>query len=1220
MSGNDQLTPAQLREVKKILNDLVKEQLIDDNKFQVSEIHKLLTTFNLNELEKELARSTKQTFLNVAALLERTTLSEDATVVGDVQAANNKLRNDEHKETTEVFLGLMDDDRWDSPNDGGSSSNTSYGKATRNHGKLNAVEALLCMCFGGVNERAPNATINAGDERNTTVTAAADGSNYGSPTGLTLTAKDTQGANGLFIDSHEARATYLMALWAKHASGSDSAIKLFGNGAMKIKVTHAISTGACDITGCATQVWCCSTTVNQTYETREYFLWDQTANGTNTSLGKGKNHFVNILGALVEHKPAESRGIGQSHLLGGEDGLSIDNLQQLCSNDGGFSTAQLKRVFKLASEIGASSTVSQINNVRELGFTDMENHLGIVIDTSKSDSVFTDFATAFGAGKRLQVNQRGVTTPALKNVLESKFGNELLEKLAVYSETGGSLVDLRAIETLVSLKMLTSNNNEITESSSTGTETGTKKWQALQGALTLINRVEGLIGAELSESWLDVLAKHNNETDAKAYQSISTTFMDRLITDKTYTGLAADSSYYTRNDETVFNYLTYNTKVNDYGLDEAMMVKKTIVELYPNEYYKEQQSNSIRTSAQKIIYNNFKSSPANFLDNLEPQVSMYNAPVSGQGANAQLQANLDVAFGPGSWSTTNPGSIFGQECQGLGSNKSDFAQEKARIFVFLFSMLDSESVKELLEDEVVYNQCAQQAVSLLKVTQKTSTTNTLLSFKDSSVIRVSLATNVANKTPYLIGSVTPASWINLSGKFIDKEHFGNGHDNDETIRDYTINVLAYQLFNGNANETCKLQLVNNVQLSADKIQELAKVFDLDSNIADFQNAQILSITSYTEMNTAMSSGGSQEGKICNIAFVNAAFSAIAKATNRPTNGNGTYYNPNNAVEAADEIKTRNLTLIENVRGALKGANDEGVFEFFWMMQAMANDDTDNVDRSLAKSIMNQLALQLSESSKDSTHHLPSGWASYEHPKITDGDERRAVLTEAIKRYFVVSGVVSSGAQLTVGSGAPGATSYGTDNNNIEQADINNIDAYNGSSKSKINKVDMYVQKLARIIAHKYTLMQLITELDLENASGRLGDFGKLLVMYVCAYKNEKQAEAYKLYDVPSVSCAGLSQYSITRLIETGYITVNDLEEGVLHSVRVIESVDNSYTNASSDVEAHRFVAVDPSTHDIVECTGFDPSGEPEYSAALEVTAATIKYNKNAAPTSDEQQE
>jgi hypothetical protein len=624
----------------------------------------------------------------------------------------------------------------------------------------------------------------------------------------------------------------------------------------------------------------------------------------------------------------------------------------------------------------------------------------------------------------------------------------------------------------------------------------------------------------------------------------------------------------------------------------------------------------------KIIFNNFKASPANFLDNLGPQVAMYNAPVSGQGSNAQLQANLDVAFGPTTWDNNNPGSIFTQECKGLGSNKSDFAQEKARIFVFLFSMLDSDSVKELLEDEAIYNQCAQQAVALLKVTPKTTSTNTLLSFKDSSEIRVAMSTNVANKAPYLTGSVSPASWISLSGKFIDKEHFGNGHDNDETIRDYTINVLAYQLFNGNANETCKLQLVNNVQLSANKIQDLAKVFGSSTNVADFQNNEILTITQYNEMNNAMISGGSQEGKICNIAFVNAAFSAIAKATNRPTANSGTYYTPNTGVavvSSSDEIITRNLTLIDNVREALRNGSDEQVFEFFFMMQAMSNDATVNINKYLAESIMNQLALQLSESSKDSTHHLPSGWASYEHPKITDGDDRRAVLTEAIKRYFVVSNVVSPGAQLTIGS-TQGADKYGTDDTNIEQADINNIDAYNGSSKAKINKVDMYVQKLAKIIAHKYTLMQLITELGLKTASGRLFDFGKLLVLYVCAYKNEKSENAYKLYDVPNVSCAGLSQYSVTRLIETGYISENDLHEGVLHSVRVIESVDGSYTNATSDVEAHRFVAVDPNTHDIVECTGFGPSGEPQYSEALSVTASQITYNKNAAPTSDEQTE
>jgi hypothetical protein len=790
------------------------------------------------------------------------------------------------------------------------------------------------------------------------------------------------------------------------------------------------------------------------------------------SEGKGKNHFVQTLGAILAHKYSDSRGIGMTHLLGGEEAFSVDSIQSLCSNDGGFSSDQLKKVFVKSSSVDENSTVAHMDHVRSLGFNKLSD-LGITINRDKFDTVSnTNTLNLTDATNRLRINTSS-TTPALRQVLLSEYGDELLKEIALYQD---GKVDLKSLETLLRILTLKSNSNteQLTVNSADGKETGELRWQAYQALPSLYARVEKIAGiAEENrvKSLLDILAKHSEATGAKSYEQINGDFMDAILTDLTYSAsVSADSSYADRAGETVFDYITYNSRTDLYALNAQNGLDRTIEELYPNEYYKKSKMNSIQSSSQKIILSNFKMSPANFIDNLVPQVSMWNAYARGTGANAQAQSNLDEAFGPSVWIESAHGRIFSEECSGLGVNTNDFAQEKARIFVFLFTMLDADSVEEMLEDETVNSACAQQASALLKYIARTSDANSKFEFKDASKIRDAVSTNVLGKAPYITTEVKPSSWISISGKIIDKTHFGMNHDNSETIRDSAIQILSYTLFNSNASETCRLQLVNEVQLAAVKVQQIAAAYGATNDIKDFSGSStnIMDIYNWTDLNNAMKSNGDAANKICNPAFVNAAYNAIAKATTTMADSTKTYYAQvltGGADVAANIMVERNLDLVDNVTKALEGASTEQNFEFFYMMAQMK--EKDSVAGALAKSIVNHLSIQLSDSPVNVAHHMPSGWASYDHSKITTTKDRRSTLTSAVEQYFTLAPVCVKAALTADGASAAGTEAI------IAQDDINNIKSFDGSSKSKIAKVDLYVAKIAKLVSGLYSLNDLV---------------------------------------------------------------------------------------------------------------------------------------------------
>ena len=131
-------------------------------------------------------------------------------------------------------------------------------------------------------------------------------------------------------------------------------------------------------------------------------------------------------------------------------------------------------------------------------------------------------------------------------------------------------------------------------------------------------------------------------------------------------------------------------------------------------------------------------------------------------------------------------------------------------------MLDTDHVNELLKKQAVYNQNAVQASVLLKYNPRKDGSNSTLSFINATEsIRTAVATNVLGNVPYATGAITVETWIMESCKFSDKHHFGVNMTMDaerEAVRDYAIRQIASALFNNDEDETCRLQLVNDVPI------------------------------------------------------------------------------------------------------------------------------------------------------------------------------------------------------------------------------------------------------------------------------------------------------------------------------------------------------------------------------------------------------------------------
>ena len=1212
MSGNDQLTQGQLLEVKKILNDLVKEQLIEKNEFDVQEIHKLLSTFNMHELEKELALCTKKTFLDVTLLLGRTLLNTDVNLVGLAKSQENTERNSEQQATTNVFYSLMDDDR---------EAEQLYGADTKNMDSLNAFEALNAMSFGWVNGLAPGTAVNAATAR--ALGNGADTAGWSAVRDISIVTGNTTNDLQLPLRGHEARSAYLVGLWTKHSDADNAPVIIFGSGAHKIRVSQSVDDAANVNNYNFCNTYC---EVAAPDRIKEYYLWNQDA--------EGKNHFVSMLGALVAHEMVESDQITRSKLLGGEEALNINKIKSLSSNDGGFTSAQLKQIFSEGTETSRTSSVQQLNNVKGLGFNKVDEDLGITFKSSAQDTILTiaDGATqttandvvttALAAGgefatadNRIEIS---VTTPGLREILKSDFGNDFLEKVAW--DSGSGSVDLRSLATLINLGFVAENSVAIVEDSTTDS----RNWMALKEALKLVQRIERHKNASVTQSWLELLEKHDNSPSASAYKKISAGVHSFIIS-ATLAAHLTDAQASTRNINdktlTVFNYIAYESRHHEFNLDEDSNVVNSIDKLYPNDYYRKSLKSSIRSVAQKVILLNFRAAPEKFINNLGEHISIFEEGTGGYtGENKQTHANLVSAFGTaaGTWTSDDFGNIFDLQCSGL-SAQGEYSEQKARVYVYLFTMLDNAHVNELLKKQAVYNQNSVQASALLKYNPRKDGSNSTLSFINATeAIRNAVTTNVLGNVPYVTDAITVETWIMESGKFSDKHHFGINMRMDverEAVRDYVVRQLGSALFNNDEDETCRLQLVNDVPISATKIQQLADKISPNNLVKDFENNDKININDFDALYNAMTTGA-QKDLINNKAYVNSVFMAVAQSTTHTrisaglvvtelltyvsANAAGLLGNPTDTTDGTIMIEGRNYDLIDNLRASLAGGSREQIFEFFYMMSKVSEPTTSTVYSELAMGIINQISHQLAEDDKNSVHHLPSGWASYEHPKITEPKERRSVLTLASKRYFSVTNAyrsVSTAGTISLLDGSEARDKFGVTTSFIEQDDINNISSLSKTSQSKVVKVDQYIAKLAKRVAPYYTINELVNELGLMSASitTPLGSFGKLFTMYVSAYQNEDKDNAYKLFDT-KLSYAGIGQATIQAVIESGYIDLEDLQH-VMHTVKLKTPTGGGLTSSEIDYTAHTLAAID-SDGEPVTCEEIGLDGCAKWSKKL----------------------
>lgn len=1216
MSGNDQLTQGQLLEVKKILNDLVKEQLIEKNEFDVQEIHKLLSTFNMHELEKELALCTKKTFLDVTLLLGRTLLNTDVNLVGLAKSQENTERNNEQQATTNVFYSLMSDDR---------EAQNLYGTSTKKMDSLNATEALNAMCFGWVNGLDAGSTVNAATVRG--AATGTDGADWSAVRDISIVTGNTTTMFQLPLRGHEARAVYLIGLWTKHSDADNAPVILFGTGAHKIRVSQSVDDAANANNFCFCNTYC---EVAAPDRIKEYYLWDQSA--------EGKNHFVSMLGALVAHEMVESDQISRSKLVGGEEALNINKIKALSSNDGGFTSDQLKQIFAEGTETTRTSSVQQLNNVKGLGFNKVDEDLGITFKSSAQDTILeiadgstqseantavntaltTGGAFANAGGSRIQIS---TTTPGLREILKSDFGDDFLEKVAW--DSGSQSVDLRSLATLINLGFVAENSVAIVQDPTTDT----RNWMALKEALKLVQRIERKKEVTVTQSWLELLEKHDNSPSASAYKKISST-VHTFIISATLAGHLTSEEASGRNindkDLSVFNYIAYESRHHEFNLDEDSNVVNSIDKLYPNDYYRKSLKSSIKSVAQKVILLNFRAAPEKFINNLGEHISIFEEGTGGYtGENKQTHANLVSAFGsaPNTWSSDDFGNIFDLQCSGL-SAQGEYSEQKARVYVYLFTMLDNDHVNELLKKQAVYNQNSVQASALLKYNPRKDGSNSTLSFINATeAIRNAITTNVLGKAPYETGAITVETWIMESGKFSDKRHFGANMNRDverEAVRDYAVRQIASALFNNDEDETCRLQLVNDVPISATKIQNLANKISPNNLVKDFENNDKININDFDELYNAMTTGA-QKDLINNKAYVNSVFMAVAQSTTHTsidsentTSTSRTYVSANTdgllgggatATQLGTVmIRSRDYDLIDNLRASLAGGSREQIFEFFYMMSKVCNPTTPTVYSVLAMGIINQISHQLAEDDKNSFHHLPSGWASHEHPKITEPKERRSVLTEAAKQYFNVTGAyraVSVAGTISLLDGSDAKDVFGDVNTFIEQDDINNISSLSKTSQSKVVKVDQYIAKLAKRVAPLYTINELVNELGLIYADTYtpIGSFGKLFTMYVAAYQNEDRSLGYRLFDT-EVSMAGVGQETIKVLIESGYIDLYDLQH-TMHTVKLSSSIGQSLTSSEISYASHTIAAID-GDGDPVSCERLDLSGCAEWSEKLTV--------------------
>lgn len=1215
----ESLSADQLNKVKQILNDLVKDQLTDDNKFDVENIHDMLQTFPSSALEQALAAGTKQSYNNILDLLNRNTVN--ATTGTEAQKAAAAAFNTDIKDTVDLFLGLLADDRWNSTTGSPSNHPDAFGVRTVNQ-NLNAFEAVLCMAFGGAAGVAVSVgTGSAGHTANNNMEKRNGASQATFSTVRNETVEqgnNTEPAvNKFHIRSHEARATYLMALWAKHGM----ALQVFGQGAHQITVRQtADSAGG---PGSCYQVYCNKVGIQE--EVRTYNLWDNSESG--------KNHMASTIGALAATSMKDgSTGASTGKLLGGEEAFSKDILNSMCTTGSKFTMTQLGSTLRTASAVSLTMSVEKLDSAYDLGYDDVEDHLGINFKGTHITAIGDGTTANLDLSGAMDKNQDTITTPYIATILTSKHRKEFL--LGMLAQADRLDVHPQAFGTAIAIAQYGAQDKELTESFGLGSETGTRQYQAVVAGFDLINEVRGYLGKPLFGG-LHV-PEGDRATKGPSYlaehdvtgRAMNTSFLTNLALVNTW-GVSTvgnakkldDDSEKTA-DENVLEKAIYGDyadrfKVNESGTLDGQL---TSADLMANKWYEAEEREVITHIVSKILFDAFKTSPQTFNSSVLP-INIGHMKQSANAYNAvtgQIQANMYAAFGETATTKKVYGRVFGgAKIESFLTSQSGFTNENAKVFFFMYSMLSGAEQQALNNIAVKHAAVAGQLTQLLKYTK--ATTNAI-GQPVLAKLEFANATSTDNQNDYHIRNGKPTvfkkqkttlnSTVEQQELFVPSGKLASAltaigpaaltEAQKDVIEDRIIDAITQNLFSADpanqAKEKCRLMLVNGRQLSAAKVQSLAGD---ETDIKDYTAAEasVLQVSASTEMKGVVDGSDFIKYPVRknNAVFIKAAFSAIAKATKDNSAPTRLSFYESNADDRVI-ITTRDDELITNIEKALEGATEEQERVFFdavlLLSDVTASTSAEKTYVKLAKSILNLIAWELQDSATSKEHHLPGGWKLDMSGTYT-GKESRAILANAMGRTQSLGAFVYDYSGLNAGI------------TTIKPIDINGLNNEQENAQTNYNKqqaataADKKALKLAQIATglepgygavwnnKSWGLAVFGDEID-EQPAVEAERYTNNVILYMAAFLFEDANESYRLYDTDEV-CGGLGAEAVKSIIEAGDVTANDLRI-VKHSVE-IETEGVSKTNNKTIVEAHTFVAIDHG--EISFCTGI-LDGVPQY--------------------------
>lgn len=1168
-----------LNKVKEVLTNLVKEQLIDTNNFDVTNIHQMLGNFPGAAMEQALAASTKEAYNKTVDILNRTTKATDTT--SDSTNAANTAYNKEIEENVTVFLQLMEGDSWEDINNVVNQEGQ-FGSARSTKNSLNAFEAVLAMTFGGVNgtplQIGEAGHVASNQERRETEQGWGSIKRDGK-------AEDAAAGTQLPINSHEARAMWLMAAWAKHGMG----LQVFGQGHHQITVRQVRTN---DVNLCC-EIYCGKVGLQE--RVRTYDLWANTENG--------KNHFVSTLGDLIATSITVN-GKSAGKLLGGEEAMSVDIIKSALMEGDSFTMVQLGATLRVASTVKAEMTVKELDSAWDMGYNTL-SHLGIEF-TGTHDSTLTDqteqlikqqYNQGVEAqrliGTNLKVRQDSspgvaIETPQIWNVLQSKY-RELFLKTALL-QADNLDVHPECLGTALNIAQLRADNKGFKVDNTTANkETGSSVYQALGPALDLINDVRGYVGKEkfaayhVPESLRSSLGLSYFADSDNTGRDQNASLLKELGETNVYTVVQAGSS---NTQKTLFEHLVYHPYASQFSVDVNGSLENSLTssDLIPNSEFGKNSRDEIQTIVAKIVLANFASSPATFtssqlaksIEHMKESATGLN-PISGQ-----VQANLYSAFGSSGSTDTTWGALFsGEQIPNLRALNVGFQTELSLAFFFMYAKLTSTQQTAVINSEEGRKVIAQQVSSLLKFTAKTLT----------SVSKVELRSGLASSTVYRqagIASQTLANIFAASGDFRNQVVISadNSKVRAEIIDAINKNVLATS--SNQEAELCRLKLLNGEAIKATKIQDIANYMDNSDDIKDYSGVSALDIGDASVVNTAANSITGTYGRyFSNNAFIKAAFTAGAKASG--------FYDDNGP---QPEDATRNDTLVTNLNAVLEGSSKEQQKEFFTIVADVAGqtgaDNTETSYINYAKSIINQIAFELQDEPGSTAKHVVDGWKTSNESLATKTGSGKAI--GAGDRLVLVKATISTFTKGAIVGSTQANINDLTEESEKDDTDYDKQHAALNADKKMLKLAQMLVgiiDKGATMGSTPgnmlYNFRKEITGLNAE------GDKKKVAVaMYMAAFLYESADEQYRLYDSETV-CAGLGQTAIKALVEEAGIKESELRT-TRHGVEV-ETEGSSKTNHRVHAEGHTFVAIDQGH--IAYCVGLK-DGKPVYEE-LQVT-------------------